>query len=186
MGFFDDLKELGRGIKDATKELGKDLGQIAKETKDEIKSDPGKFLLDSAKDVAGAVASVGKYAINHAVPDLTWQTMKKVEEQLQSGQLSDEQRADLMDRRRKAAMSEVRFLRHHTDRDLAEDITAKDVESRIDVVEAARRRLKWYLDLPDLGLELDDQAEAQEMVARSRETVDEWRAKQRELTDRSS
>lgn len=60
MGFFDELKELGRGIKEVGQELGRDLSKIAVETKDEIKNDPVKFLSESAVDVAKAGVAIGK------------------------------------------------------------------------------------------------------------------------------
>lgn len=185
MGFFDELKELGRGIKEATGEFGKEIGQIARDTRDDIKSDPGKFLRDSAKDVAGAIASVGKYAFNHGLPDANLRTIKLLEEQLHAGKLSHEQREEFMERRRKATRGELKFLKHRIQRDLPDDFSVEDIESQLDVVESSKQRLKWYLGLPDLGLEEEEHDDADEVLTQSRETLSVWRDRRREESDKA-
>lgn len=68
MGFFSDLADLGKDIGGEFANLGRELKQIAKDTKDEIADDPLKFAKESAVDVAVGAAHVTKFAVNEVLP----------------------------------------------------------------------------------------------------------------------
>ncbi|WP_431265820.1 hypothetical protein ACQ859_11070 [Roseateles chitinivorans] len=183
MGFFDELKKIGRGIKESTEEFGKEMGHRARETRDQIQSEPGKFLLASAKGVAAAVVAVGKYAVDQGIPAAAMHSIRHVEEQYRAGNLSDEQQAEFLERRRKAALNEVKLLTHRLQGDLPDGSSAKDIDSKIDVVEKSRDRLYWYRGLPNLDLENEELVEVDEALEESKELLWSWRERLRDQLD---
>lgn len=171
MGFFDDLKELGTNLKGVVVDLGQELGQIAKDTADEIKSDPGKFFTDSTKEIASAAATLGKLAIDQAVPQMSLAMIKKGEEQLSEDALTEEQRSEFLTRRKKAATTEIQFLKRLLERVPPDENNLKSISERLNVMEKSLERLESYLDLPNLNLEQDDIQEAKEIQASARDKI---------------
>lgn len=97
MGFFSDLADLGRDIGGEFSNLGKELKKIGKDTIEEIKNDPAKYALESAKDIAVISGKAAKFAVTEVLPsmaeNLAKSTASMADKRLQSNDLSPEERA---------------------------------------------------------------------------------------------
>lgn len=113
MGFFSDLAELGREIGSEISNLGKELKQIGSDTIDEIKEDPDKYIRESASDIANAsgkvlkvAGKVAEVAVTQVLPAVAEGVLKTAlnqsEKMLESGALSDDQKAVVENMRQNA------------------------------------------------------------------------------------
>lgn len=154
MGFWTELKELGKGIGEDLLELKKDLKKIGYDTVREIKEDPSKYLIDSAKDVAKGAQKVGQFAVNDALPAyiktverISFEKLQEMESFYQSGRLSDEARNKYIETRNKSFETERRTLER-----LIKFSSEGRKSANRELIEKLNRsceRISWYLSIPN-------------------------------------
>lgn len=156
MGFWNELKELGRGIGSDLAQLGGELKQIGKDAAEEIKQDPTKYFLDSAKEIAeGGVklaaggAKLAWRALEN-IPDINFKNEKKLEDLYQSGKMTGEQANDYEQHRKQALINANDYQLRLINQVLPESLTSEELLRRVELLEGSEKRLKWYLSLPSL------------------------------------
>lgn len=162
MGFWSELKELGKDIGSEFATLGGDLKEIGKKTAEEIKQDPKKFLAESAKDVANVAVSAGKFAFNEVIPRMTSQLEKEMEKRYQANELPPENRKSYEESRRNTLTKSKELLQHLISN--PPPSTEDDLEKTMRRIEKETDRLAWYVKLPNLGVEESVIADAKQLI----------------------
>jgi hypothetical protein len=157
MGFFSDLADLGKNIGGEFAQLGRELGQIAKDTKNEIADDPLKYAKESAVDIAAGATHVAKFAVNVALPGLVEaafrQSIASFDQKLKQD-LSHEEREKTLAMREKAAKSLVSAQQKNAvqearrdldllDQKLKQDLSHEERDETLAKRERAAQSLTW-------------------------------------------
>lgn len=136
MGFFSDLADLGKDIGKEFSNLGKELKTIGKETIEEIKNDPGKYALDSVKDIAITTGKLAKFTVTEVLPsmaeNLAKDTVSKTEKQLQRNDLTSEEREKLEELKKNSQERAEKFEEYNIQRTISK---AENELERDDITE---------------------------------------------------
>lgn len=174
MGFWDELKQLGKDIGSEFATLGGDLKEIGKNTAEEIKQDPKKYLAESAKDVASVAVSAGKFALNEALPRMTSQIEKGMEKKYQANELPPESRKSYEESRRNSLGKCKEMLQHLISS--PPPSTEDDLEKTTRRIEKEIYRLDWYVKLPNLGVEDSVIVDAKQLISCAEQHIKELKA----------
>lgn len=185
MAFWDDLKQLGKDIGGGLSDLGGELKKIGDETAAEIKQDPKRFLIDSAKDIAVGAAKgatkLGKYILEEGMPDAGFRAMQEMERLHRSGKLPPDRHASYLEGRRKGVTHGQRHLNYLTEKPIPDESNPEQLSTHIRLLEKSYTRLDWFLSLPSLDLDQDDLNNAKDTLLRAKERIRELETKQREI-----
>lgn len=179
MGFWDDLKQLGRDLGGELSNLGSELKEIGKETVEEIKQDPAKYIKESAKEAVVGVAKVGRYVYEEGVPTYILSSMKEAERRYQNEELTDEQQEKHIANREKGAAHGLRELTKLISKPAHGEWSEEDISRHIRRIENSSDRLEWFLRLKNPGLSEDIESEAKDALRAGRERIRELK-KQRD------
>lgn len=162
MGFWDELKDLGRDIGQEFANLGQEIKQIGKETVDEFKEDPKKFLKESASEIAEGSVKLAKSGAKHGlrilektVSSAMFSQMKQLEGMYQAGEMPKENAAKHPQMRMKWLTDNLREVSKLTGVEVPTDWDSEKIEKHQAKIERAHERLKWCAGLPNLGLDSD-------------------------------
>lgn len=186
MGFWNDLKQLGKEIGEEISTLGSELKVIGKETAEEIKSNPAKYITDSVKEIAVGAAKVavaGSKAIEKGMPEAIFAQAKKQDEEYQKGNLTQEQMAAYLEFRKKQAKTELSSLNRRIDADIVKEWDTDELSRQSVLIEHSCRRLKWYMNLSALDISQEDRAAMNEAIDNTRgkiRLIDEAKTKNKQ------
>lgn len=181
MGFWDDLKQLGKDVGGELSTLGSELKKIGKETVSEIKQDPSKYLADSVKDVAEGAAKFGQYMLKEGLPDAGFKATQEMERLYRSGKLPPERHAAYRESRKKGVDQGQRQLGYLVGKAIPSEWNSEQLSMHIKQLEKACARLKWFLKLPELDLDNEVLNEAEGVLTKAKERIRELERKQREM-----
>lgn len=176
MGFWDELKQLGKDIGDEFSTLGSELKEIGKNTVEEIKQDPKKYLAESAKEIATAAVSAGKFVVNEGIPRMTSQMAKEMEKKYQENQIPPEQRKAYEESRRNGFEKSKQMLETLIGINESTQLNQEDLEKKIRRIEKAVDQLIWYKKLPNLGVEDSAIYDAKQLISRAEQHIKDLQA----------
>lgn len=169
MAFWDDLKQLGKDIGGEISNLGKELNEIGKDTIKEIKQDPAKYLVDSAKEVATGAVKIGKYVLEEGIPDAGFLSVKKMGDLYRSGQLPEDRHEAYFEQVRNGLSLSRRQIDHLLNKEAPS--ADNDIKNRINLLKKAINRLDWFLNSSGLDLDSDAFKDAQSEIDRAKEAI---------------
>lgn len=171
MGFWSELKDLGKNIGGEFSNLGSELKEIGKDTVKEIKEDPKKYIGESAVQIVSGTASLAvgaaKMLIDQA-PNMMFNNLKQMESFCNQGKMSQEQKESYFEQRLKVFNHEIKYL----DRLIDKPIEEGEIKDRIEKLQASKSRLEWFMNLRDFEAD-----EGRDVLTKCKDLISELKSR---------